>query len=101
VGEELDDDEGLAHGPEEGVEGGGVEVDGGVPLRGGGGVLADAEGPEGVRPWRGGEEDGCEEGGGEGEEARRRRHVDRPGSLCRAGRGSGDPFRTPKLWWQD
>ena len=95
MGEELDDGEGFPCGPEEGVEAGGVEVDGGVPLRcrGGGVPLADAERAEGVGPWRSGGEEEDEDG--EGEEARRASHVDRGRlDLRGGGPGFGDPFRT-------
>lgn len=62
MGEELDDGELLPRGGEEGVEAGGVEVDGVVPLRGG--PVADAQRPEGVPPPREGEDE--EEDGAEG-----------------------------------
>ena len=93
MGEELDDGEGLPRGPEEGVEAGGVEVDGGVPLRRAG-PLADAERPEGVRPSRGGGEEEEEDGdGAEGEEARRGSHGSRlAGSLPVVGPGSAIRF---------
>lgn len=87
VGEELDDGELLPRGREEGVEAGGVEVHGVVPLRRGPGPVADAQRPEGVRSPREGEED--DEDGAECER----------GSHGSAGAGShrrgGDPAITP------
>ena len=90
MGEELDDGELLPRGREEGVEAGGVEVHGVVPLRGGLRPVADAERPEGVRAPR--------EGGGdstnEEEDSRHRgghgigKEMDLTGPVRR---GSGDP----------
>jgi hypothetical protein len=97
VGEELDDGEGLPRGPEEGVEAGGVEVHGGIPLRHGAAAVADAERAEGVRASRGGEDE--EEEDGEGEEARRRRrrHGSRLDGSPQKVLGP-DPAIPAKLW---
>lgn len=95
VGEELHDRERLRRGLEEGVEVGGVEVDGGVAV-GPGRALPDAERPErGRRVERGGD------GEDEYEASNRRRgsHGSRRARISRAvgldAPGLGDPFRAP------
>jgi hypothetical protein len=96
VGEELDDRERLRRGLEEGVEVGGVEVDGCVavgPAR----ALGDAE-----RPVRGRR---VKRGGGDGEdedeeETRRRRHGglgSRRARISHAGGGGGSVIRSGHL----
>ena len=94
MGEELDDGELLPRGREEGVQAGGVEVHGVVPLRGGldPRLVADAKRPKGVPAPR--------EGGGDntnGEEDSRHRGGHGIGKeldlTAPARRGCGDPSR--------